>query len=206
MNRAPVIKRSLQPLHRDMLSINHILHECKRKPSVHVVDKVRYMILYKAKLEAFREKLPAHRESICVMKELLENQTPSQRRESTVKLYGLIENREGEQREEEEYEMAQKEVVKMFEKRHSSVDTDRHRSTSEMLEQLEEDLVAKGVPREQAGQQLLPLTKVLKLQPFPTSLTQPPEIQRPTFNLDVFQCRPSTGVYDGENEDIAGVD
>ena len=206
MSRAPVLKRSLEPLHRDMISVNQILHECKRKPSVHVVDKVRFMILYKAKLEGFREKMPAHRESICVMKELLEDQTPTERRASTVKLCEMIESREGQQKHEAEYDRAQKEVVKMFEKRHSSIETDRHLSTSEMLEQLEDDLVANGASREQAGKQLLPLTKVLKLQPFPTSLSQPPDLQRPTFKLDVFECRPGGVSLENIDEDIAGVD
>jgi hypothetical protein len=208
ISSAPVLKRSLEPLHRDMLSVNQILHECKRKPSVHVVDKVRYMILYKAKLDAFREKLPAHRESICVMKELLENQTPSERRASTVKLCELVDSREEQQRREEEYDRAQKEVVKMFEKRHSSVDKDRHLSTSEILEQLEDDLVAKGIAREQAGQQLLPLTKALRLQPFPTSLNQPPDLQRPIFKLDVFECKSESGAdsQDSANGDITDLD
>jgi hypothetical protein len=186
----------------DMLNVNKILHECKRKPSVHVVDKVRYMILYKAKLEAFREKLPAHRESLCVMKELLENQNPTERRASTVKLCELVESREGQQKIEEEYDRAQKEVMKMFEKRHSSVVKDRHLSTSEMLEQLEDNLVARGVSREQAEQQLLPLTRVLKLQPLPT----PPDIQRPTFNLDVFECNLSAGSQNSKSGDIAELD
>lgn len=189
-----------------MLSVNQILHECKRKPSVHVVDKVRYMILYKAKLEAFREKLPAHRESICVMKELLENQTLSERRASTVKLCALVENREGQQKREEEYDRAQKEVMKMFEKRHSSVEKARQLSTSEMLEQLEDDLVANGVSREQAGQQLLPLTKVLKLQPFPTGLNQISDSQRPAFKLDVFGRSSGADGQQGKSEDTVGVD
>jgi hypothetical protein len=203
---APVLKRSLEPLHRDMISVSQILHECKRKPSVHVVDKVRYMILYKARLEAFREKLPAHRESICVMKELLENQTPSERRASTVKLCELVESREGQQRQEAEYEHAQKEVVKMFEKRHSAIETDEHLTTIDMLERLEDDLVANGSSREEAGQQLLPLTKALNLQPFPTSIIQPPDIQRPTFNLDVFERRSGPISHESIDEDIAEVD
>jgi len=189
-----------------MISVNQILHECKRKPSVHVVDKVRFMILYKAKLEAFREKLPAHRESICVMKELLEDQTPTERRASTIKLCDLVESREGQQKQEAEYDRAQKEVMKMFEKRHSSVETNRHLSTSEMLEQLENDLVANGASREEAGEQLLPLTKVLKLQPFSTSLSQAPDLQRPTFKLDVFKSTPGDVLHENIDEDIAGVD
>jgi hypothetical protein len=192
-----------------MLNMSQLLQECKRKPSVHVVDKVRYMLLYKAKLEAFREKLPAHRESICAMQELIDCQTPSERRASTVKLRGLVENQEKQQAEDDdEYDRAQKEVVKMFEKRHSSVETGQQLSTSEMLEQLEDDLVAKGVSREEAGQQLLPLTKVLKLQPFTAPLGQIPEIQRPTFKLDVFECacKPATASNQDGDEDRSEVD
>jgi glutamine synthetase adenylyltransferase len=191
-----------------MLNVNQILHECKRKPSMHVVDKVRYMILYKAKLEAFREKLPTHRESICVMQELIESQSPSERRASTVKLCELVENQERQQIKDEEYDRAQKEVVKIFERRHSSIEKDRHLSATEMLQQLEDDLVAKGVSREQAGKQLLPLTNVLKLHPFPTALGQPAEVQRPTFKLDVFEftCRSGDNSHESKTEEFSEVD
>jgi hypothetical protein len=190
--RAPTIKRSLEPLHKDMLSVNQILRECKRRPSVHVVDKVRYLVLYKAKLEAFRDKLPAHRMSISVMQELIEDQTLSERRASTVKLCGLIESQELQQKREEEYDEAQKEVVRIFEERHSSIEDGRQLSTSEMLEQLEDDLVAKGIPREQAGQQLFPITKALLLHPLPASLNRgllSPTTEIPAFKLDVFESK-----------------
>jgi hypothetical protein len=188
--------------------MNQVLHECKRRPSVHVVDKVRYMILYKAKLEAFRQKLPAHRESICVIRELIDAQSQSERRASTVKLCELVENQEKQQMKDEEYDRAQKEVIKMFERRHSSVERDRQLSATEMLECLEDDLVAKGVPRDQAGQQLLPLTKALSLHPFPTILKQPIEIQRPMFKLDVFECAPRSGTCSPQNgsENISELD
>jgi hypothetical protein len=188
--------------------MNQILHECKRKPSVHVVDKVRYLVLYKAKLEAFREKLPAHRESICVMQELIESQSLSERRASTVKLCELVENQERRQMKDEEYDRAQREVVKMFERRHSTIEKDRQLRTSEMLVQLEDDLVAKGISREEAGQQLLPLTNVLKLHPLPTALSQPNEIQRPAFKLDVFKraCRSGDSSQESNTEEISELD
>jgi hypothetical protein len=188
--------------------MNQVLHECKRRPSVHVVDKVRYMILYKAKLEAFRRKLPAHRDSICVIQELINVQSQSERRASTVKLCELVENQERQQMKDEEYDRAQKEVMKMFERRHSSVGKDRQLSATEMLECLEDDLVAKGVPRGQAGQQLLPLTKALNLHPFSTVLSQPTEVQRPTFKLDVFECTSKSGACSPQHgpENISEVD
>jgi hypothetical protein len=197
MNRAPLIKRSLEPLHNDLLNVNQILHECKRKPSVHVVDKVRYLVLYKAKLEAFREKLPAHRESISVIQELIDGQSPSERRESTVKLCQMVESHERQQKKEVEYDKAQKEVVKIFEERHSSIENDRQLSTSEMLVHLEEDLVAKGISREQAGLQLFPITKALLLHPLPSTLNRGPTIQKiqtPAFNLDIFECKPKPSI------------
>jgi hypothetical protein len=191
-----------------MLNMNQVLHECKRRPSVHVVDKVRYMILYKAKLEAFRRKLPAHRDSICVIQELIDAQSQSERRASTVKLCELVENQERQQMKDEEFDKAQKEVMKMFERRHSSVERDRQLSATEMLECLEDDLVAKGVSREQAGQQLLPLTKALNLHPFPTVISQPTEVQRPMFKLDVFECPSRPGTCSPQNgpEKISEVD
>jgi hypothetical protein len=177
------------------MDLNHILHECKRKPSVHVVDKVRYLILYKAKLDAFREKLSSHRESISVMQELIEDQSPSERRDSTAKLCELLESHERQQRKEDEYERAQKEVVKMFEERHSSAENARQLSTTEMLEQLEDDLLAKGISREQAGQQLFPITKALLLHPLPNTLNRGPAMQmtpKPAFKLDIFEGRSSS--------------
>lgn len=212
-NSAPILKRSLEPLHKDMLNVNQILHECKRRPSVHVVDKVRYLVLYKAKLEAFRDKLPAHRTSISVMQELIEDQTPSGRRASTVKLCELIESQEQQQKREEEYDRAQKEVVRIFEERHSSTENGRQLSTSEMLEQLEDDLVAKGIPREQAGQQLSPITKALLLHPLPTSLNRgplSPTTQTPAFKLDVFGSKPYdaslAGLRESETKDNSELD
>jgi len=151
---------------------------------------VRYLILYKAKLDAFREKLPAHRESISVMQELIREQSPAERRKSTAKLCQLVESHERQQEKEDEYDRAQKEVVKMFEERHSSTGNDRHASTTEILEGLEDDLLAKGMSREKAGLQLFPITKALLLHPLPNKLNLCPSIQKtqkPDFKLDIFQ-------------------
>ena len=184
------MRRSLEPLHKDLVNVNQILRECKRKPSVHVVEKVRYLVLYKAKLEALREKLPTHRESICVMQELIGSQTPSERRTSTVKLCKLYEFQERNYEKREENDKAQEEVVRMFEERHASIANGRHLSNTEMLEQLEDDLMAKGVSRDQAGQQLFPITKALLTNPLPTTLNRGPissTMQKPAFNLDIFE-------------------
>jgi len=164
-----------------------MLHDYHRKPSVHVVDKVRYLVLYKAKLDGFRDKLPAHRESICVIQELIQGQSPRERRESTVKLCGLIEEHEKQAELQDEYDRAQREVVKMFEERLPPCKNTRHPSSSEMLKQLEEDLVAKGVPREKAHELLFPITKALLLQPLVLSSSQKPREPKPTFKLDVFE-------------------
>jgi hypothetical protein len=191
-NRAPIIKRSLEPLQKDLSDMKEMLHECTRKPSVHVVDKVRYLVLYKAKLDGFREKLPAHRESISVIQELIEGQSQSERRASTVKLSQLLANQERQQKKQDEYDRIQREVVKIFEERLPSTENAQHLSSREILEQLEDDLVAKGVSRGKAEEQLFPMTKALLLNPLPINPNRGPAMEKPSFKLDVFESASHT--------------
>lgn len=111
--RAPIIKRFLEPLHRDLKDIHHhINHNNTRKPSIHVVDQVRYLVVYKAKLDGFRAKLPTHRASISAMHDLMEFQTPSARRESIVKLEELVGELEARQDADDSTETTHPELAK----------------------------------------------------------------------------------------------
>jgi hypothetical protein len=91
MYRGSLIKRSLEPLHCDLLKMKYIMCEKERRESVHVLDQVRWMVWYKSELENFGAKLPVHRESLCVMAELTEEQTRTQRRDSVFRLDSLRE-------------------------------------------------------------------------------------------------------------------
>lgn len=94
---APIIKRSLHPLYHDLTELKETLNQHneynRRKASVHVLDKARYLMLYKAKLKGFGDKLPGHRESICLMRDLIEEQEPGERRKSIVRLGEICEER-----------------------------------------------------------------------------------------------------------------
>jgi hypothetical protein len=196
-DRAPIIKRSLEPLHKDLVKMNDMLHECSRKPSVHVADKVRYMVLYKAKLDGFRDKLPEHRASVSVIRELIDGGSQGERRASALKLAEFVENHERQQEKQELYDRAQEEVVKTFEERLPSTKDMRHLSTCEILEQLEDDLVAKGVSPEATEEQLFPITKALLLQPLPKGPYRDPTIPQPAFKLDVFESALSANAAGG---------
>lgn len=204
--RAPIIKRSLEPLHKDLLDVRETLHHCTRKQSVHVADKVRYLVLYKAKLEGFRDKLSAHRESISTIQELIEHQSQSDRRASTVKLCQILESHEREQKQQDEYNRAQKEVVEMFEERLPSTGNGRHLSTREMLEELEEDMIGKGLTQEKVQERLFPITKALLLQPLPTK-PSPTTTQLHPFNLHIFEPKSHTvteNLYRSRSKDRSG--
>lgn len=166
-----------------------------------MADKVRYLVLYKAKLEAFRQKLPEHRASIAVIQELIEGESPNERRVSTFKLAEIAENHEKQQKHDGEYHKAQEEVVKMFEDLLPSTEESRHMSTQEMLEQLEDDLVRGGSTREQAGEKLFPITKALLIHPMPTRRNLA-TTRLPSFKLDIFD--PASHVYAGKGADGSG--
>lgn len=183
---APIIKRSLEPLHRDLLEANETLHHCTHKPSVHVLDKVRYLVLYKAKLEAFRQKLPEHRASMAIIQELIEGESPSDRRTSTIRLTEIVENREEQQKQQDEYNRAQEEVLKRFEDLLPRTEESRQLSSQEILSQLENDLVRRGSTREQAGQQLFPIAKALLIHPV-LAKSNLATTRMPSFKLDIFE-------------------
>ncbi|KAH9221901.1 hypothetical protein DL95DRAFT_381680 [Leptodontidium sp. 2 PMI_412] len=187
---APVIKRSLEPLHRDLSELKDALHACSgpRKPSIHVVDQVRYLVLYKAKLDGFRDKLPAHRASISAMQELIDSQSPRERRESTVKLESIVEEQKRDRVRADEYDKAQKEVVRMFEERMGShpLRDNGEMDVGLMLKRLEDDLVEKGMERKEAEQALFPITKALLRQPLPPTVERRVSAQKPEFKLDLF--------------------
>ncbi|KAG4442596.1 hypothetical protein IFR05_001926 [Cadophora sp. M221] len=190
---APVIKMSLEPLHRDLSELKEALHACSepRKPSIHVVDQVRYLVLYKAKLDGFRDKLPAHRASISAMQELIDSQSPRQRRESTVKLENIVDEQKMDRVRADEHEKAQKEVVRMFEERMGSHPprNDGEMDVGLILKRLEDDLVEKGMERPEAEQALFPITKALLRQPLPPTVERRVSAQKPEFKLDLFDLQ-----------------
>jgi hypothetical protein len=63
----------------------------QRKQSMHITDQARFLMLYKAKLDGFRQNIPVHRESICVMRDLIEAESPGGRRQSILRLDQILE-------------------------------------------------------------------------------------------------------------------
>lgn len=178
-----------------------------RKPSIHVVDQVRYLVLYKAKLDAFREKLPVHRASISAMQDLIETQSPRERRKSTARLEGIVKEQKKAREKDDEYEKAQEEVVNLFEERlgrSPNVDGEKL-NTGDMLKLLEDDLVEKGMERKEAEQALFPITKVLLRQPFPPAAERHSSLQKPEFKLHLFDVNEESEGDSGRSSDPASV-
>ena len=149
------------------------------------MDKVRYLVLYKAKFHRFQEKLPIHRESICVIQEIIEEQSPSERRASILKLSELVEAQERQDEKQDDYNIAQKEVVKIFEEGFPCADHSRHMSTQEMLEHLEGHLIVKGTS---FGEEETCPSYESSSTSLPSGETRSgPNHPAPVFKLDVFE-------------------
>ena len=163
MNSAPAIQRSLAPIRRDLLEMKQLLQERsgKRKPSLHIVDRVRYHVLYKAKLDGFREKMPAHRTSISEMGTLMDAQTHSERRESIARLGSLVEEQEDGRRREDEAEEGQRKLLQIFGERVGR-DGDCE-STHEALQHLHRELIAEGADEEAVTEQMKPFRNAMQL-------------------------------------------
>ncbi len=151
----------------------------QRKISVHVVDKVRYLVMYKAKLDGFREKMPAHRESICVIRDLIGEKSHCERKESVIKLDEIIHGHEELKQKVVEYERAYQELMRILEGKN-----EKHMSNVEILEFVKDDLIAKGVSTVIAEEQLLQIKNALLLENKPSGT---PTAQMPAFKLDVFE-------------------
>ncbi|KAL2068304.1 hypothetical protein VTL71DRAFT_16402 [Oculimacula yallundae] len=190
---APVINRSLEPLHRDLSDLRATLHACSgpRKPSIHVVDQVRHLVLYKAKLEGFQEKLPIHRASITAIQDLIDSQTLNERRESMVKLDGILAEQERGRTRTDDYEKRQSVVMKLFEESMGkrSISSDVRLDTGQLLESLEDDLMEEGLERIDAERALFPITKALLRQPFPSTVQNRSSLPPLGFKLDLFEMR-----------------
>lgn len=145
--------------------MKQMLQECKskRKPSLHIVDRVRYHMLYQAKLDSFREKIPAHRKSLSEMGTLIEAQTHSERRESIVRLGSLVEEQEGKRGEEEEDESCRSELLGLLEEHVEGCEEGS--KVSEMLEVVRQDLIARGYEEESVEKQMGEIRDALMLPP-----------------------------------------
>lgn len=187
--------------------MRNTLHERNRKPSVHVLDKVRSTVIYRAKLEGFRDKLLAHRTSMSVIQELIRGESQSERRASILKLDELVESHERQEEKQELHDRAQEEVVKTFEELRPCTENAHRLSTCEVIEQLEDGLIAKGMSPEQVDEQLFPITKALLLQPLSTSSGRDPMIPKPAFRLDVFEsasgAKATRGLRESADMDIS---
>jgi hypothetical protein len=121
-----------------------VLHECsgKRKPSLHIVERVRYHVLYKAKLDSFKEKMPAHRQSISEMETLIEAKTHGERRASMVRLGSFIDEHEEGRRKDEEDERELKSVLESLEE--NVVSDEEDIDPEDVLQRLSDGLTASG--------------------------------------------------------------
>jgi len=214
ISRAPILKKSLEPLYHDLLDVHRALQiystsastltstsPSVRKCSMHVVEQIRHHLLHKAKLDGFERRLSVHRESISAMQDLMGEQSPSERRASIAKFCGIVEEMETERDKEEKEEQVRGEVVRVIEERMSvSEDVDEEGKTRQMslcqvLEELEDELVRNGIEKEKAGDQVEPITRALLL-PAPAELNLRPAMQTPAlvpFKLDIFESVAQAG-------------
>jgi hypothetical protein len=175
----------MELLQRDLTEAKAILsHECTRKVSVHVMERVRYLVLYKSKLEAFKNKLPDHRTSIALIHDLMEDSSPTKRWDSILKLEDIAERQKHEQQKQDKLHISQEELFRQFVDLHS-VEDGSHLAAQEMLNQLEGHLIRRGSSNEEAELQLLPFKRALLLN----SATSRPILtttRMPSFLLNIF--------------------
>jgi hypothetical protein len=204
--RAPILKKSLEPLYRDLLdahcalqtystSASALTSQSSRKCSMHVIEQIRHHLLDKARLDGFERRLSVHRESLSAIQDLMGEQSPSDRRASIAKFCGIVEEMERERDKEKKEEQVRGEAVRTIEER-MSVSEDvgeegntRQMGLSQVLEELEDELVRNGIDREKAGDHLEPITRALLL-PGPAELSLRPSMQTPAFvpfKLDIFE-------------------
>lgn len=185
--------RSLGPIHHDLVNLHSTLQSHQhRKPSVHVLDQARYMLHYSDRLAAFKESLPRHRESISIMRAIFEEDTEDSivavdesnklrgrtRRESILKLAGLVEQEEM-RLEDEDYDQG---WLKQESKAGGSIDSIVEVKSESHVELASSD----GQPTTAIfPRPISPFAKIPTLQPFP-GFTQGILFPKPTFRLDVF--------------------
>jgi hypothetical protein len=162
---------------------------------MHVVEQIRHHLLHKAKLDGFERRLSVHRESLSAIQDLLGEQSPSDRRASIAKFCGIAEEMEREREREKKEEQVRGEAVRAIEERMSvSEDVGEKGNTmqmnlSQVLEELEDELVRNGIDKEKAGDHLEPIVRALLL-PAPAELSLRPSMQTPAFvpfKLDIFE-------------------
>jgi hypothetical protein len=163
---------------------------------MHVVEQIRHHLLHKVKLDGFKRRLSVHRESLSAIQDLMGEQSPSDRRASIAKFCGIAEEMERERDKEKKEEQVRGEAVRAIEER-ISVSEDvgeegkkRQMSLSQVLEELQDELVRNGIDRETAGDHLKPITRALLL-PAPAELSLRPSMQMPAFvpfKLDIFEA------------------
>jgi hypothetical protein len=138
-----------------------VLQEGKRRPSLHIVDQIRHHILYKAKLDTFREKMLVHRKSTSEMSTLIGAQTHLERRASVVKLGSYIEEQESKQGGLEEGSW-KSEVLECLDEQAVYENEGDERGTVEVLETLKDGLVARGHEEEKVDEQMGYFWSVMK--------------------------------------------
>lgn len=132
-----------------------------RKASLHVVEQIRYRLLYKAKFDGFKQKLPAHGESIAEMGTLIGAQTHSERRQSIARLQSFKDEHEEGRRKGKEIENGTIDMLERMDE-HLEGQTDGVDAT-EALRKVEKDLVAEGEEKKEVDERTRPIWEVVRL-------------------------------------------
>jgi hypothetical protein len=191
--------RSLLPIQKDLVSLHQTLqiHQ-SRKQSCHVLDQARYMLHYHDQLSAFKESIPRHRESICVMRDIVEGdihdgenevlidaeQEESERRsrrESVMKLAGIVEREEAKQEDD------------AYNQQWLNESSHLRNSIETVMEEARDDependyTLSSSSSNSNLTSSPNPLSKKLSFTPFSTFPKAALLGTKPTFKLDIFE-------------------
>lgn len=196
--RAPLMTRSLLPIQKDLISLHQTLQTHQsRKQSCHVLDQARYMLHYHDQLSAFKESIPRHRESICFLRDIVEGDIDDQadnsfpdeernverreRRDSVMKLAGIVEREEAKQEDDAYNQQWLAESSRL-----------RHNIETVMEEGLDDEpdnncTLSSSPSKSNLVSSLAPGANKSSFTPFSTFSKAASLGSKPTFKLDIFE-------------------
>lgn len=116
------------------------------------MDRVRNHVLYKAKLDSFKGKMPTHRTSISEMATLIGAESHSERRASIGRLHSFLEEHERGRRKDEEDHRSLTDALGLLEETIDSSEDDMDPVT--ILRRLGDELTAGGREKRKVEEQM----------------------------------------------------
>jgi hypothetical protein len=158
MYRSNVIIDNVKPLREDLKEIEQMLNDYLYRPSITILGRLRYAVLDKTRLRDLCSTFAVHRGSITVILQLIQGKAV---KEQSMKLDRILECHKKERQERKSSTRRIEDILSQIHTLVHYTGPDMSKTTAEALQKLEDELVAKGIPRDQASQQLLPFKQAL---------------------------------------------